>query len=110
VHVTNSSQEFLGACTTGRERRLQVVDGHEAKVEAVGTLPLLLHGGFALNLNNVLYVLSLRRNIISVTSLEDIGYECLFGNNKCTIKFDDVIVGLALAEACFICCPLMISL
>jgi hypothetical protein len=46
-------------------------------------------------LNNVLYVPSLRRNLISVASLEDDGYECLFGNNKCTIKFDDVIIGLA---------------
>jgi hypothetical protein len=95
VHVTNSSQGCLSAQTTGRERSLQVVDGHEAKVEAVGTLPLLLHGGFTLNLNNVLYVPSLRRELISIASLEDDGYECLFANNKCTIKFDDVIIGLA---------------
>jgi hypothetical protein len=77
------------------ERCLQVVDGREAKVEAVRTLPLLLHDDFTINLNNALYVPSLRRNIISVASLEDDGYECLFGNNKCTIKFDDVSVGLA---------------
>jgi hypothetical protein len=72
-----------------------VAHGREAKVEAIGTLPLLLHGGFTLNLNNVLYVPSLRRNLIYVASLEDDGYECLFGNNKYTIKFDDVIIGLA---------------
>jgi hypothetical protein len=95
VHVTNSSQGLLGARTTGREKSLQVVDGHEAMVEAVGTLPLLLHDGSTLYLNNVLYVPSLRINLISVASLEDDGYECLFGNNKCTIKFDDVIIGLA---------------
>jgi hypothetical protein len=95
VHVTNSSQGLLGHQTTRRERSLQVADGHEAKVEAVGTLPLLLHGGFTLYLNNILYVPSLRRNIISVASLVDDGYECLFGNNKCTIKFDDVTIGLA---------------
>jgi hypothetical protein len=95
VYVTNSSRGLLGARTTGRERSLQVADGREAKVEAVGTLPLLLHGGSTLYLNNVLYVPSLRRNLIFVASLEDDGYECLFGNNKCTIKFDDVIIGLA---------------
>jgi hypothetical protein len=72
-----------------------VVDGCEVKVEAIGTLPLLLHGGFTLNLNNVLYVPSLRKNLISIVSLEDDGYKCLFGNNKYTIKFDDFIVGLA---------------
>jgi hypothetical protein len=95
VHVTNLSQGLLGARTTGRKRSLQVADGREAKVEAVGTLPLLLHDSFTLYLNNVLYVPSLRRNLISVASLEDDGYEYLFGNNKCTIKFDDVIIGLA---------------
>jgi hypothetical protein len=95
VHVTKSSQGLFSAWTTGRGRSLQVADGRETKVEAVGTLPLLLHGGFTLNLNNVLYVPSLRRNLISVASLEDDGYECLFGNNKCTIKFNDVIIGLA---------------
>jgi hypothetical protein len=69
VHVTNSSHEFLGGQTTGRERSLQVANGHEAKVEAVRTLPLLLHGGFTLTLNNVLYVPSLIRNLIYVASL-----------------------------------------
>jgi hypothetical protein len=82
VHLTNSSQGLLGARTTGRERSLQVANGREAKVEAVGTLLLLLHVGFTLNLNNVLYVPSLRRNLISVTSLKDDGFEYLFGNNK----------------------------
>jgi hypothetical protein len=72
-----------------------VADEREAKVEAIGTLLLLLHGGFILNLNNALYVPSLRRNHIFIASLENDGYECLFGNNKCTIKFNNDIVGLA---------------
>jgi hypothetical protein len=71
AHVTNSSQGFLGARTTGGETSLQVADGREMKVETTRTLPLLLHGGFILNLNNVLYVPSLRRNLISIASLED---------------------------------------
>jgi hypothetical protein len=86
---------LLGARTTGRERSLQVADEHGVKVEAVRTLHLLLHGGSTLYLNNILYIPSLRRNLISIASLEDDGYECLFGNNKCTIKFDDIIIGLA---------------
>jgi hypothetical protein len=95
VHITNSSQGLFGTRTTGRERSLQVANGREAKVQAVRTLPLLLHGSFTLYLNNVLYVPSLRRNLISIASIEDDGYECLFGNNKCIIKFDDVTIGLA---------------
>jgi hypothetical protein len=95
VHITNSSQGLLGARTTGRETSIQVANGCEAKVEAVRILSLLLHVGFTLNLNNVLYVPSLRRNLISVTSLKDDGFEYLFGNDKCTIKYNDVIIGLA---------------
>jgi hypothetical protein len=30
-----------------------------------------------------------------VSLLEDDGYECLFGNNKCTIMFNDKVVDLA---------------
>jgi hypothetical protein len=30
-----------------------------------------------------------------VAFLEDDGFECLFRNNKCTIKFDNKVVGLA---------------
>jgi hypothetical protein len=73
-----------------------VDDGCEVKVEVIETLPLLLHGDFTLTLNDVLYVPSLRRNLISIASLEDDGYECLFGNNKYTIKFNNDVVGLAL--------------
>jgi hypothetical protein len=101
VHVTNSSHGFLDTWTTRRERSLQVADWHEAMVEAVGTLPLLLHGSFTLMLNDVLYVPSLRSNIISIASLEDDGYECLFENNKCTIKFNNVVVGLAPRQGMF---------
>jgi hypothetical protein len=72
-----------------------VADGREARVEAIGSLPVVLHDGFTLLLNNVLYVLSLQRNLISVSLLEDDGYECLFGNNKCTIMLNDKVVGLA---------------
>jgi hypothetical protein len=71
-----------------------VADGHEAKVEAAGSLSLVLHGDFTLILNNVLYVPSLQINLISMYLFEDDGFECLFGNNKCTIKFDNKVVGL----------------
>jgi hypothetical protein len=95
LHIMNSSQGFLGVRTTRRERNLKVADGREARVEAVGSLPLVLHGGFILLLNKVLYILLLQRNLIYVSLLEDDGYECLFGNNKCTIMFNDKVVGLA---------------
>jgi hypothetical protein len=77
--------------TTRGERDLKVDDGCEAKVEAIGSLPSVLHGDFTLILNNVLYVLLLQRNLISMSLLEDDGYECLFGNNKWIIMFIDKV-------------------
>jgi hypothetical protein len=93
VHVMNLSHEFLSVKTTRGERNLKVADGHEAKLKAAGSLPLVIHGGFTLILNNVFYVLPLQRNLISVSFLEDDGFEFLFGNNKCTIKFNNKVVG-----------------
>jgi hypothetical protein len=94
MDVTNSSNGFLDVRTTKREKSLKVADGCEADVEVVGSLPLVLHGGFTLILNNILYVPSLQRNLIYVSLLGDDGFECIFRNNKCTIKFNNKAVGL----------------
>jgi hypothetical protein len=78
-----------------KERCLKLADGHEAKVEVIGSVTLVLHDDFTLMLNNILYVLSLQRNLISLALLEDDEFKCLFGNNKCIIKFDNKVVDLA---------------
>ena len=54
------------------ERSFRVADGKETEVKVVGYLPLVLHGSFTLHLNNVLYVLTLSRNLISISLLLDI--------------------------------------
>jgi hypothetical protein len=46
-------------------------------------------------LHNVLYVPSLSRNLISVSYLDDDGYDCQFDNRQCLISFDSKVVGLA---------------
>jgi hypothetical protein len=69
-----------------------VANMDKVKVEVVGSLPLFLHGSFTLILNNVLYIPLLQRNIIFVSLLEDDEFECLFGNNKCTINFNNKLV------------------
>jgi hypothetical protein len=70
-------------------------EDYKRVVKDVGTLPLVHHGGFTLILNNVLFVLSLQRNLISIALLEDEDNECVLGNNKCIIKLDNKVVGLA---------------
>ena len=48
-----------------------------------------------LRLNNVVYVPSIRRNLISVSLLDDDVFKCNFGDNKCIIIFNSNNVGLA---------------
>jgi hypothetical protein len=54
-----------------------------------------LNNGFILCLHNVLYVPSLSRNLISVSCLDDDGYDCQFVIRQCLILFDSKVVGLA---------------
>jgi hypothetical protein len=81
IHVANSLQGFHTRKTIRRgERSIRVANGIEAKVEAIGELPLELNNSFTLHLYNVLYVPSLSRNLISVSCLDDDGYDCQFGS------------------------------
>jgi hypothetical protein len=77
------------------ERSIRVANDVEAEVEAIGELPLELNNSFILRLHNVLYVPSLSRNLISVSCLNDDGYDCQFGNRQYLILFDNKVVGLA---------------
>ena len=96
VHVSNSLQGFVTKINIRKgERSLKVVDGKETDVEAVGSPALQLDSGFTLYLNNVLYVPSLRRNLISVRLLDLDGFHCNFGDMKCLIKYNGNDVGLA---------------
>jgi hypothetical protein len=80
VHVTNSLQGFCTRRILQRgERRLRVANGVEVEVEAIGELPLELNNSFILHLQNVLYVPPLSRNLISVSCLEEDGFDCHFG-------------------------------
>ena len=77
------------------EIRIKVANRVEAEVEAFGDLSLELVDGFLLKLSDVLFVPSLRRNLISVSRLDDDGYDCHFGNSKCHIRFKNQCVSLA---------------
>jgi hypothetical protein len=61
------------------ERIIRVANGEEAEVEAIRELPLEISNDFTIYLHNVLYVPSMRRNLIYVLCLDDDGFDCLFG-------------------------------
>ena len=62
-------------------------------VEAVGTLSLILEGGFCLNLYGTLYVPSMTRNLISVSKLIIDDFVFTFGYNKVYISLNSRVVG-----------------
>ena len=80
------------------ERHIKVANGIKAEVKAIEKLPLELNDGFVLKLTNVLYVPSLRRNLISVSRLDDDRFDYYFSNDKCKIMFNHQCVGLAFRQ------------
>src|SRR4051812_33667869 len=96
VHVANSLQGFHSTrILPKRERLIEVANEIEAKVEAVGDIPLELADGSSLLLKYVLFVPSIHRNLISVSCLDKDLYECYFGHGKCAIWLKDTCVGVA---------------
>jgi hypothetical protein len=99
IHVANSLQEFYTRRTLQRgERSIRVANDVKAEVEAIRELPLELNNGFILRLHNVLYVPSLSRNLISISCLNDDGFDCQFGNRQYLILFNNKVVGLAFRQ------------
>jgi hypothetical protein len=97
VHVANSLQGFHSTRTMQRsERCIEVANGVQADVKAVGDISLELADGFTILLRDVLFVHSLHRNLISISRLDKDNYECYFAHGKCAIWFKDACVGVTL--------------
>jgi hypothetical protein len=96
VHVANSLQGFSSTRSTERrESSIEVANGVQAEVEAVGDVSLELVDGFILLLRDVFYVPSLNRNLISISCLDKDGFECHFGHGQCAIWCNNDYVGTA---------------
>jgi hypothetical protein len=86
IYVVNYLQGLNMRRTVSRgERTIRVANDEEAEVEAIGEIPLEISNGFTLYLYNVLYVSSMRRNLISVSCLDDDGFDYLFSKKQCLI-------------------------
>jgi len=66
------------------ERFIFVADNKKVVVEAIGTFILQLKTGFYLDylIFETFVVPSLRRNLISMSSLDKFGFSCSLGNHK----------------------------
>ncbi|GJZ49373.1 putative RNA-directed DNA polymerase [Tanacetum coccineum] len=94
VHIANSLQGFRTIRRLERNQRtVKVGNGVDLNVEAIGTLSLILEGGFCLNLYGTLYVPSMTRNLIYVSKLIIDDFIFTFGYNKVYISLNSRVVG-----------------
>ena len=75
------------------ERKLVLGNGIELKVEAVGTMRLVLETQLFLDLENTVYVPTMSRNLISISRLDVLGYAFEFRNNKLSLFMDSKLIG-----------------
>jgi hypothetical protein len=68
-----------------KESRLHVVLGDNSRynMKGVGYSSFQLDSDIPLQLSKVLYVLGMKRNLVSIASLEDKGYKVIFSEGKC---------------------------
>ena len=86
---SGASRHMTGHCealTSYRKKKfttqVELGDDSTYKIEGVGSTSLQLDSGTVLHINDVLYVPGLKRNLLSIASLEDKGYKVLFMDKK----------------------------
>jgi hypothetical protein len=79
-HMTSAWELF--SSLTEQDSRVQVELGDDAKypVAGVGTIPFQLQSGNSLDFDDVLFVPGLRKNLLSVSVMEDKGFAIEFKN------------------------------
>ena len=68
-------------------------DGSRVQVEFLGTVRLQLNTGDFLELFDVVYIPFIRRNLISVSILDRLGYSLLFRIERLSLYHDSRLTG-----------------
>ncbi|KAM1114412.1 hypothetical protein ACFX2B_046412 [Malus domestica] len=84
VHITNTLHGFKEQNKTN-SFNVFVGEGTKVSVESIGTVKLRLDTGFTMQLDDVLYVPKMRRNLVSASKLVKQGY-VFVGDDEC-VKF-----------------------
>ena len=94
IHVTNSLQEMTNKRRSSKhEECVYMGDGSKVKVEFFGMIKLRLDTESFLLLQDVAYIPSLRRNLISISILDRQGYTFHFEGRKMDIFSNSVLIG-----------------
>jgi hypothetical protein len=97
-HLCNHLQGLRNITTLARgDVDLRVGNGARVAAVSVGTYVIQLPSGFELYLYNYYYVLSLSKNIISVSVLDKDGFSFSIKDNSCIFSLNDMIYGKAVS-------------
>ena len=66
-------------------KKVELGDGSTFDIKGVGSTKIQLDSGMLINVEEILYVPGLKKNVISVTVLEDKGYSVTFSEGKVLI-------------------------
>jgi hypothetical protein len=93
AHISNTMQRFKEIQKISDEASyIYMRNDGKAKIEGIGIFELMLNNGSTFDLVDCLYAPSLRRNLLSVSMLEKLGYDFYFGNGWFLMKNNGVVV------------------
>ncbi|PHU20670.1 Serine carboxypeptidase-like 17 [Capsicum chinense] len=92
-HVCANKELFSSFALAQVEEIIYMASSATAKVEGTGKICLKMTSRKVLTLNNVLYVLDLRRNLISVSLLDKNGFKFVTVSGKIVISKGEMYVG-----------------
>ncbi|KAM2147950.1 hypothetical protein ACFX1Q_004634 [Malus domestica] len=94
IHVTNSLQGFINKRVPRKDEISVIVGtGDKAAAKFIGTVRIKLESGFILELQDVFYVPSIRRNLVSVSQLVKKNFELSINDSGFIIYQDLQIIG-----------------
>jgi hypothetical protein len=79
-HMTSTRQCFSSLKEHNSGVQVELGDDAKYPVAGVGTIPFQLQSGNSLDFDDVLFVPGLRKNLLSVSVMEDKGYAVEFKN------------------------------
>ena len=95
IHTRNSMQAVISRRSpTSLEQYVYIGVGTKVQVDFLRVVRLQLSTINFLELQDVAYIPSIRRNLISVPILDRLGYSFLFGTGKVKLYRDSLLIGI----------------
>lgn len=94
IHITNSLQGLINKRKpTKGEVNVYVGNGSRVEVVFIGTVILNFYSGSSFVLENTAFVPSMRRNLVSISKLDQSGYHGSFSNKTIKLFFNSSFIG-----------------